>query len=101
MKFDFLKLKRDNTPSLRSLKPKIFDINLFWFSALGLCLIIFITASVIGFKLFYSQYSESYKNKRSPENFGNLINVNRLNSAIEKRNEFVNKEISLPADPSL
>lgn len=99
--FNFLKLKKDNTPSLKSLRPKIFNVNLYWFLALGLCSIIFVAASIIGFNLFYSQYYESYKNKKPAENFENLININQLKNAVEKRNEFINKQISFPADPSL
>lgn len=101
MKFNFLKFKKNDAPSLKSLRPKIFDINLYWFLTLGLCSVIFIVTSVIGFNLFYSQYSESYKNKKPAENFENLISVDQLKNAIEKRNEFINKQISLPTDPSL
>lgn len=101
MMFNFLKLKKDNAPSLKSLRPKIFDISLYWFLALGLCSIIFVAASIVGFRLFYSQYSESYKNKKPAENFENLININQLKNAIQKRNEFINRQISLPTDPSL
>lgn len=101
MKFNFLKFRKKNLPSLESLQPPIFDINLFWFASLGLFLIIFIITAFVGFKFFYSQYFESYKDTKLTENFENIINIDRLKKAINKRNDFINKEISLPRDPSL
>ena len=101
MKFIFLKLKRNSLPSLRSLRPPIFNTDLSWFVILGLCFTIFLTIALIGFKLLYSQYFESYKESKSTENYENLININRLKSTIDTRNNFINKQISLPRDPSL
>lgn len=101
MKFNFLKLKKNCSPSLKSLRPKIFDTNFYWFLTLGLCSVIFIITAVIGFNLFYSQYYESYKNKKPAENFENLININQLKNAIQKRNEFINQKIAPTTDPSL
>src|SRR3989344_2125755 len=101
MKFNFLKLKKKGLPSLKSLKPQIFDIDLFWFVSLGLFLIIVFITSLVGFKLFYSLYTKSYKDTRSTESFKNIINVDKLNGAIEKRNNFINQEISIPKDPSI
>lgn len=101
MKFTFLKFKKKSLPPLKSLQPPIFDINLFWSVCLGLFLIIFIITAFIGFKLFYSQYFESYKETKLTENFENIINMDRLKNIINKRNDFINKEISLPRDPSL
>jgi len=101
MKFTFLKLKRNSLPSLRSLRPLVFDTDLFWFASLSLCLVIFIVTALIGFKLLYSQYFETYKQSKPTENYENLININRLKSAIDKRNSFINQQISLPRDPSL
>lgn len=100
MKFNFLKFKKDNSPSLESLKPKIFKADFFWFLSLGIFLIISVVTVFVGVKLFYSQYFESYK-KSTTEDSQNIINVARLNGAIEKRNEFINKEVSFPKDPSL
>jgi len=101
MKLPFLKLKKDNLPPLGSLRPKLFDTELFWFSCLGLCFLIFLTTAFIGLSLFYSQYFETYKKSNSTENFENLISIDRLKGAIEKRNTFINQQISLPRDPSL
>jgi len=101
MKFTFLKLKKNNLPPLKSLRPPIFDTNLFWFLSLGLCVVIFLITAFIGFKLLYSQYFESYKESKSPENYEELISINQLRDAINKRNEFINQQISLPRDPSL
>jgi hypothetical protein len=101
MKLNFLKLKRNSLPSLKSLRPPIFNVESFWFAGLGLCLIIFVITALIGFNLFYSQYFESYKKLESSENYEDIINTNRLKGAIEKRNNFINREIFLPQDPSL
>ena len=67
MKLNFLKLKRKGSPPLESLRPPIFDTDLFWFVSLGLGLVIFIITALIGFKLFYPQYSKSYKNPALPK----------------------------------
>ena len=101
MKFNFLKFKKNKKPSLESLRPKIFDTNLFWFLTLGLCLVIFIITFAVGLQLFYSQYFESYKKNKPIENSENIINISKLKSAVEKRNNFVNQETLLPRDPSL
>jgi hypothetical protein len=101
MKFNFLKFKKKSLPSLKSLQPRVFDVDLFWFAGLGLCLVIIIITTLIGFNFFYSQYFESYKQSGPAENLNNLINTDRLRTAINKRNEFINKEFSLPKDPSL
>jgi len=101
MKLNFLKFKRNNLPSLKSLRPEIFNVDLFWFISLGLCLIIFIITTLIGFSLFYSLYSESYKQDISNTDFENLINIEKLKSVIEKRNQFVNKAVPSFKDPSL
>jgi hypothetical protein len=101
MKFTFLKFKKNNPPSLKSLRPRVFDTDLFWYLSLGGCFLILIIMALVGFNLFYAQYFESYKNSAPSENFENIINVSKLKSAIEKRNEFINREVSLPRDPSL
>lgn len=100
MRLNFLKFNKNNSPSLEGLKPVIFKADLFWFSSLGIFLAVSIITVFIGARLFYSQYFESYKESTTGD-FKDIINVNRLKTAIEKRNEFINKEISLPRDPSL
>jgi hypothetical protein len=100
-KFNLLKLNKDKLPPLKSLRPKIFDVDLYWYASLGLVLVIFLITAFIGFKLFYSQYFETYKQSSSSQNFENLINIERLKSAIQKRSDLINKPISFPKDPSL
>ena len=101
MKFNFLKLKKKDLPTLKSLQPQIFDVDLFWFEALGLCLIIIIITTLVGFNFFYSQYFESYKNSATIENSENIININKLKGALDKRNIFINKQVTPSRDPSL
>lgn len=101
MKLNFLKnFKKEKSLSLKSLKSPLFSIDFFWFVCLGsISLLLFIMAA-IGCKFFHYQYFEDYKNITTFEST-DLINVERLKSTIKKRNDFVNKEVSLPLDPSL
>lgn len=99
MKLTFLKLNRDKSPSLKSLRPQLFNINLLWFICLGVILIILIIMALIGFNFFHYQYYEDYKNI-TPFESTDLINIEKLKNVIEKRDGFINKEISLPPDPS-
>jgi hypothetical protein len=99
--FNFLKSKNKNIPSLKSLRPLLFDINFFWFLSLVLCSLVLVITFTIGFKLFYSQYFESYKQSSPTENIENIMKIDNLKNAIEQRNEFINQEISLPRDPSV
>lgn len=101
MKFTFLKFKKNDLPPLKSLRPQVFDTDLFWYLSLGVCFLFFLVMALVGFNLSYSQYFESYKNSVPVENPGSIINADRLKSAIEKRNEFINKETILPKDLSL
>jgi hypothetical protein len=101
MKLNFLKLKKNHLPPLKSLHPPIFDVDMFWFGSLGLGLIVFLVAASIGLWLSYSQYFESYKKSKSPEDYSSLINIERLKNTTGKRNDFVNQQISLPKDPSV
>jgi hypothetical protein len=101
MKFTFLKKKKDRLPTAKSLRPPIFDIDLFWFASLSVGFVILLITAFISFKLSYSQYFESYKVSKSPENYENLINVSKLKSTISERDDFVKQEISIPKDPSL
>jgi hypothetical protein len=99
MKFEF-KFK-NKKPLLKSARPPIFDTNFYWFASLILCFVVFIITAVVGFNLFYSQYYETYKKAEPVEDFGNLINVEELKSAVEKRNALINQKIPLSRDPSL
>ena len=100
MKLTFLKLNRDKSPSLKSLRPQLFNINLLWFICLGVILIMIIIMALIGFNFFHYQYFEDYKNI-TPSESTDLINIEKLKNVIGKRDDFINKEISLPPDPSI
>ncbi len=101
MNFNLLKPKKEDLLSLKSLRPSAFNADAYWFFALGMFAAILIIMAVVGFKLFYSQYTEDYKETTNTEGLENLINVERLKNVIGKRENFRNKEISLPPDPSL
>ena len=101
MKFTFLKFKKNNPLSLESLRPPLFNINLFWTLALGFFVGIVIITASIGFKLYYYQYSENYKKSFIENNSEEIIDVGRLKSAILKRNDFINQPVSSTTDPSI
>lgn len=83
------------------MRPKLFDVNSRWFAALGLSLLITAVGILIGFKLFYSQYFESYKKSAPTESFENIIDIQRLKSAIEKRENFIKQQLPSLKDPSV
>jgi len=101
MILNFLKFKKNNLPPLKSLRPPIFYIDFYWYLSLGVIFTIILIMIIVGLKFFYSQYIEDYKKTDVTENFESLINIKGLKSVIEKRNDFINKEVSLPSDPSL
>lgn len=93
--------QKNNLPSLKSLRPAIFDVDLFWFLSLGLGLVILIITGVIGGKLLYAQYFESYKKEGTQQNYGDVININRLKTAIRERTNFLDQPTPELPDPSL
>jgi|GEM_PF-2237821 len=92
--------KRDKLPPLGSLRPRIFRVEFFWFVSLGVGILIFIIMVVVGAILFHSQYFETYKESVSEKNLEGIINVTRLKNTIEKRDSFINEDVSVPSDPS-
>lgn len=92
---------KENLPSLKTLRPKIFDIDKSWFMGLGLSFLILLVTAFIGFKLFYGQYFETYRNVKPSENYDNIIDTSRLGNVIDKRIGFINKERVSLEDPSL
>ncbi|KKR28237.1 MAG: hypothetical protein UT61_C0054G0009 [Candidatus Woesebacteria bacterium GW2011_GWA1_39_8] len=101
MKFSALKFRKNNGPSLSSLRPALFDVNSHWFVGLGIFFAILIITALIGLKLFYLVYSESYKKETPREVLENLVDINKLKNTIEKRNNFIIGTSTLPGDPSL
>lgn len=101
MNFNFSKFKREKVLSPKSLKPKNFDVDFYWFVALGVCSLVFLAMAFVGAKLFYNQYFETYKENKLTVNIEELLNINQLKTAVEKRNELINKEFAPSRDPSL
>lgn len=100
MKFNFLNFKKDKTPALKSLKPRIFNVNLFWFASLTTFFLIFVITAVVGLDLFYCQYSDE-GSESVTENFEEAVNIKGLENAVDKRGAAINAETKLPRDPSL
>ncbi len=101
MKFNFLNFKKNQTPPLSSLRPPIFDVRKHWLATLGLSALIFIITALIGAKLFYTGYFETYKKQKTGDDFQNIIDIKQLKRVVEKRNNFIKTESTLPKDPSL
>lgn len=100
MKFSILRFKKNSIPSLSSIRPAIFDVSHFWFVSLIVFFAIFFITMAIGFKLFYYGYNEDYKKKTPVEEFQNLIDINKLKTAVEKRNQLITASSTIPRDPS-
>lgn len=97
----FLKIKKNIVPSLKSLKPAIFNTDAYWDLSLGIFIVLAILIGTIGLRLFWRQYFENYSEFKFRENIEEVMNIGRLKSAVEERNEFLNKEIIIPRNPSL
>lgn len=101
MKFFNLNFKKNNEPRLESLRPPLFNVDLYWLLTMGATLLIVVATTTIGLKLFFNEYFENYKKGNTGDQFGELINIQRLERAIDKRNQFMNKPASIPKDPSI
>lgn len=101
MNFNFLKLKKKGLPSLNSLRAKIFDVEKFWFITLGSCTLIIVITLLIGLSFFFPQYFESYKKTKPTDSFEKIIDIDKLKSVVNERNELINNKITIPPDPSI
>jgi uncharacterized membrane protein len=81
------------------LRPRVFDVDKVWLSILAGSMTLLLAGGIIGAYLFYSQYFETYK-KTDSSDYSSLIEANRLKSATQKRMQFVNEQIEVPADPA-
>lgn len=98
---NFLKFKKKNIPTLKSLRSPVFNVDKYWFIALAVFALIIAITIFIGLNMFFSQYSENYKSTKSEDDFQKIIDIERLKNTIEKRNEFINQEFVSPRDPSM
>lgn len=101
MNLSFLKFNRNAMPENSSLRPLIFNVNLYWFLILLASLFIFIFGAALGFKLFSTLYLESYKKDTSNLSASDLLDIKRLEINIENRNKFILSPRKIPTDPSL
>ncbi len=101
MKFSFLKFNRNMMPENSSLRPLIFNVNLYWFLILLTSLFIFIFAATLGFKLFSTLYLESYKKDTSNLTANDVLDIKRLEKNIENRNKFILSPREILTDPSM
>lgn len=101
MKLNFSKSGNKSIPSVKSLRPVVFNVGRYWYASLGSLVVATLVFGAVGFWFFYIQYFENSSESKMNENLGNVINTERLKSVIEGRNEFINGQISLPEDPSL
>ena len=101
MKFLTFKSKKDATPSLESLRPPLFDVDSAWVNCILVFFLVILIGAFVGFRFFYYEYNEDYKEESGEENFDNLINVDRLKNSIEKRNSLINQPTPAIRDPSV
>lgn len=101
MRIKFWDSKNNKTPSLKSLRPPIFNVKIRWFLDLAIGIFIILVTGFIGIRFFYIVYFESYKKSDIPNDFGTIINVSRMQSVIEKRNDFLNTQAPSIPDPSV
>ena len=88
-------------PENSSLRPLIFNVNLYWFLILLCSLFVFIFGAALGFKLFSTLYLESYKKDSYGLNANNIVDLKRLERNIENRQKFITSPKEIPADPSI
>lgn len=100
MKFSFSKFNKNHLPSPETLRPKVFEVNKFWFLGLGLSIFVFLVVAFVGLKLFYNQYFKNQNELKFTENVENLMNIDRLKKAVEKRNIFINTQLPATNDPA-
>lgn len=93
--------KKIKLPNLKSLRPPLFRVDLFWYLALTLFAVILVITGTIGFRLFYDGYFESYRQEIVIGSLKDPINITHLQKAVETRQDFVGEEITFPRDPSL
>lgn len=101
MMLSFLNFKKNTVPKLSSVRPPLFNIEKHWFFALGLFFAIFVITFLVGLQLFHTVYFETYKKEPIPEDYAELLNLNRLKSVVDKRETFRAQEVVLPRDPSM
>ncbi len=93
--------KKGDILDLKKIRKPLFDINFYWGISLFFVALIILITGAIGLNLFFYVYKEEYKTLNTSPNFSELINTKRLESLIEKRNSFINRETNIPSDPSL
>ncbi len=98
---NIFKFKKNSAPAISSLRPLIFNQTKHWSLILVLFFLILFVTAIVGFNLFRSVYTESYKKDIPLISGEELINAKRLKSAVDKRKEFLNQPVSLPKDPSM
>lgn len=101
MNFSFLKFNRNTMPQNSSLRPLIFNVNLYWFLILIISLLVFIFGAALGFKLFSTLYLESYKKDNSNLSANDVLDIKRLEKNIENRNKFLTSPREILPDPSI
>lgn len=101
MKIFGLKSKSSKKVSIKSLRPSIFDSEGAWLKSLFIFFLIIFVTGILGFWLFYISYSGGYKREGVPENFENLLDVDKLKKVAENRINSVSEDKLLPEDPSI
>jgi len=97
-KFKFF-LKRE--PSINSLHKELFRAHFLWVIALAVFVVLSLLGALIGLLFFRSVYYESYKNESELQTEVTAsVNINVLQNAIKARQDVLEKQVVIPADPS-
>lgn len=101
MNLNFLKIKKNASINPSDLHKQIRSSYDFWLLSLYIFLGVVFIGTIIGGWQFYSIYTDRSSLKADVVDGENgVINIESINSAVQKREEFVNKPFTAPKDPS-
>lgn len=98
---NIFKFKKNSLPELGPFRSPIFNQTKYWGISLFLFFVLLIATTIIGFNLFRSVYTESYKKDAPVINGEELIGAEKLKKAVDKRNQILNSPKLSPKDPSV
>lgn len=101
MNLNFLKLKKEARANPNDLRKGIRSSYELWALSLYVFIGVVIFGIIIGAWQFYTIYTErNGGDSTNLEGSGNNIDINAINNAVQKREEFISKPFTAPKDPS-
>ncbi len=99
MNINFLKFRK-KIVSLEDINSDIFNDKKYWIMFLVFCFVLLVFLFVFSAKLFFYVYKEEYR-KNEDVILDKIINIERINNLVKKREDFVNKIIPNIPEPNL